>query len=124
MGTSPRCRIGRGEAVTITRLIERLPADERLAVRKLCKIRGETFEEFTRFAIWKAAQAFELGADDYEALAVESRSRDGTVASQTALVTTNTPLERPGPPGGPRRACRQDHRGCQAEGDHPAIGPA
>lgn len=73
--------------MTINRLIEGLPADERLAVRKLCKIRGETFEEFARFALWKASQAIELTSEDYATIAVESRNREAAMASKTALVT-------------------------------------
>lgn len=73
--------------MTITRLIEGLPADERLAVQKLCKIRGETPEEFTRFALWKASQAIELRSEDYVTIAVESRNREAAKASKTALVT-------------------------------------
>lgn len=56
-------------------------------MQKLCKIRGETFEEFTRYAIWKASQAIELTSDDYATIAVESRRREASRASKTALVT-------------------------------------
>lgn len=80
--------------MTITRLLEGLPADERLAVSKLCKIRGETVEEFARFALWKASQAVELTAEDYATLATESRRLEASVAARTALITLT-----PGPNG-------------------------
>ena len=47
--------------------------EEQFQVKRLVKQRGETRGEFVRHAIWKAAQAYELTADDYERLADVAR---------------------------------------------------
>ena len=54
-------------------IIARLPIEEQVQVTELRRRRRESQGEFVRHAIWKAAQAYELTADDYERLADVAR---------------------------------------------------